>query len=664
MLDPWQGQAETTLKVASIGYTKGMARSCSLLAFLYWCKEASVDLAARHEQLWKSILTIYVQHKKHESRVEEALDNMKISLKGDVRRKASLPQQALIIVRLSHYGFNDNAGFVRKWNQTSPRHAHIVGKRAVALKFLFEHTEIDTLMLILRHCGDVGWDDSVWLEDALASKKLYARHQFPSKHKKWLPRLLVTHDSMRLCIEKCQQQHIAASKYMRRKMEVGRVEIMSERAAAIYHIGEEVTQNSPISKLLVKERWTDAWVAGADHIDIEIQGALVDKSPEFNPLKDICTFRTLLDEHQQTAPIQGAPPVNESELAADTFSLVMKQLDYNLKVWGTWQRKCSTVKSTRYFAEQEWRLQRVKRCRAAAEKLVALNVKLIPIEDMETSAIIGAVMSFKKEIASRHVMNSSDIPCLVYKNMTTGMNPRALHAAGDEVMAWSLMENTNSVGAALMPVFGYSPGKLHLDETAALEALTKANHNIDISFYLNFEKKIDMRDVLRPLVIPGKLVFPSTLVDLKKKSPLFYKSELCLYRRTRDCKMVPVKELKEIEDLNPGALPPSTDSRDSRIHGAAKVLQVGVDACLAILEGLLATPALISFRNLLVIDTNTGVGDMIEAFLQVRRSFGVSMHFCGLCLDQCEVTWNLNNIETILAAQFLEEKKLPSGEVS
>ena len=59
-----------------------------------------------------------------------------------------------------------------------------------------------------------------------------------------------------------------------------------------------------------------------------------------------------------------------------------------------------------------------------------------------------------------------------------------------------------------------------------------------------------------------------------------------LQYRTVSGGQVETKLMKEVEDLNPSALPPSTDSRDSRVSGAPKYPHIGPDACAAILQGL------------------------------------------------------------------------------
>ena len=51
----------------------------------------------------------------------------------------------------------DFAIFIRKWNSMAGRSDHIVGKRAMAVKLLFEMTPRPLLELILSHVSATGW---------------------------------------------------------------------------------------------------------------------------------------------------------------------------------------------------------------------------------------------------------------------------------------------------------------------------------------------------------------------------------------------------------------------------------------------------------------------------------------------------------------------------
>ena len=80
-----------------------------------------------------------------------------------------------------------------------------------------------------------------------------------------------------------------------------------------------------------------------------------------------------------------------------------------------------------------------------------------------------------------------------------------------------------SAAVVINPVFTYSKGQLHLEEQKPVDLLAKGNHNLDWQFSILFKEKSDDRD-LRPMVYPGRFVFPSPLRG--PKNNLFFICEL------------------------------------------------------------------------------------------------------------------------------------------
>ena len=61
----------------------------------------------------------------------------------------------------------------------------------------------EILSLIVEHVSAMGWEACCWSDDALSSKKLYPKYQFPAKTQKWLSRVRTSEDSMRLLWAAC-----------------------------------------------------------------------------------------------------------------------------------------------------------------------------------------------------------------------------------------------------------------------------------------------------------------------------------------------------------------------------------------------------------------------------------------------------------------------------
>ena len=81
------------------------------------------------------------------------------------------------------------------------------------------------------------------------------------------------------------------------------MEALAERASALWHLGKEVCTNTPLSEETIKKHWYQARAEGSDHIDVELQSALLDKNDNFEPTW-IPTIVRLLGEHLFNAPIK------------------------------------------------------------------------------------------------------------------------------------------------------------------------------------------------------------------------------------------------------------------------------------------------------------------------------------------------------------------------
>ena len=110
------------------------------------------------------------------------------------------------------------------------------------------------------------------------------------------------------------------------------------------------------------------------------------------------------------------------------------------------------------------------------------------------------------------------------------------------------------------------------------------------------------------------------------------------------------------KDLSDDALPPSTNHRDAYIHGAHKFLQLGVEASGAILDGLTEGTDLSSVKASVFLDLHVKVGDFLEAFLMKRSGFPTSFFYYGVCENQVELDWVLNQAQKYLEVQVMDGK--------
>ena len=178
----------------------------------------------------------------------------------------------------------------------------------------------DVLSLILEHVSVMGWDVCCWPDDALSSKKNYPKHQFAAKSKKWLPRVKSSEDSMRMLVQRVQATHEKAARcFCLRKLDTNALEALAERAAAVESMGKEVQQTVPLSNEVLEKEWWGPWAAGSEHIDMEVQVHLMDKSATFLPAQHIPTLKGLVDAHLlKSGPIVQLTTQKDARAAAET----------------------------------------------------------------------------------------------------------------------------------------------------------------------------------------------------------------------------------------------------------------------------------------------------------------------------------------------------------
>ena len=126
------------LPTFSLAYLKGFARATSALALLHKTWKLRVDLKIVHPVLYQSFLAVHVHHLQQGSKMDEALQNMKLSARSSIRKKQNVVQTVVVVQNLYTHGLSDFTVFIRKWNSMSARSDQIIGKRAMALKLLFE----------------------------------------------------------------------------------------------------------------------------------------------------------------------------------------------------------------------------------------------------------------------------------------------------------------------------------------------------------------------------------------------------------------------------------------------------------------------------------------------------------------------------------------------
>lgn len=451
----------------------------------------------------------------------------------------------------------------------------------------------------------------------MASKRLFPGHQFTARSRKWTPRLKVTEDSLRLMVRRVQsfdQYHNQA------KCDLAHMENVAEKAPVLSSFAKEFCREHPIDMSVVEERALKLWSSGDDRIDMELHAALLDKGDDFEIVKNMPSFKSLLDDSLFKAPVSSAQEESlRDALKRDEYDHLIKKLDYDCKVYEIWQKKCQGVTVARQHARQEHLVAQHKKCLQSVDNFVDGCVRFLTWESCKTSdALIPQILKFRLDSIKKMLgkeIHASEVPTVCLMNWAAPcLLPNTRQNDHMSVLNWAVHDNPNSVGVVFFPTFSTHKGKTFLEETAALNMLSRNGLNLDHQFSVLFSERCDQRDG-RPLVYPARFAFPGHLVDLSK-SAVFYHSELRKSGRTSEVKQVQGKELKDIEDVAEDGLPSSTNI--GFVTGASKYCQLGPLAAEEVLKKLLAGTDLDKLPALLLVDLFPRVGDFCHAFCKLR----------------------------------------------
>ena len=404
------------------------------------------------------------------------------------------------------------------------------------------------------------------------------------------------------------------------KCDLAHMENVAEKAAVLSSFAKEFCREHPIDMSVVEERVLKLWSSGDDRIDMELHAALLDKGDDFEIVKNMPSFKSLLDDSLFKAPVSSAQEESlRDALKRDEYDHLIKKLDYDCKVYEIWQKKCQGVTVARQHARQEHLVAQHKKCLQSVDNFVDGCVRFLTWESCKTSdALIPQILKFRLDSIKKMLgkeIHASEVPTVCLMNWAAPcLLPNTRQNDHMSVLNWAVHDNPNSVGVVFFPTFSTHKGKTFLEETAALNMLSRNGLNLDHQFSVLFSERCDQRDG-RPLVYPARFAFPGHLVDLSK-SAVFYHSELRKSGRTSEVKQVQGKELKDIEDVAEDGLPSSTNI--GFVTGASKYCQLGPLAAEEVLKKLLAGTDLDKLPALLLVDLFPRVGDFCHAFCKLR----------------------------------------------
>lgn len=129
-----------------------------------------------------------------------------------------------------------------------------------------------------------------------------------------------------------------------------------------------------------------------------------------------------------------------------------------------------------------------------------------------------------------------------------------------------LNNSRKNTGVCLLPEFTYKKGQLWMLEASCIKSLATQGVNLDRSCTLQFKERLDARDV-RPLSYKGRLMFGQ---GVNVNDSPWKKTPLVTEGRTQLADQIPTRDMQQVEDVAPDALPSGVEEDAAAMQGAKK----------------------------------------------------------------------------------------------
>ena len=293
-------QPEGELQASSMGYAKGQARLSVLQALLSICIEDGQLLQQAQEHfptLLRGASRIFVHVVEHCAATDVLFHNFRISVRGSIRRAPSVVDWLHALQLKQRHAVTDSRSILRSWNATAPSAAQLKGSEATAVRALLElwpATATDSLAAFVGHHG---FEASPWTEEVVADRKHLPGHMPRLPSKAVADRLRVTITSCILWVEHVQKEHASAPRMLRKKLDKGRAEELSQQAAFVVNVAAEAQGLVALPASVVENEFFQRWINGEAQVAQEVVQSLQDRSERFSP-RDLPCLASLMDGQQ------------------------------------------------------------------------------------------------------------------------------------------------------------------------------------------------------------------------------------------------------------------------------------------------------------------------------------------------------------------------------
>ena len=303
-----------------------------------------------------------------------------------------------------------------------------------------------------------------------------------------------------LATEFCQKLPI-----LRRPVDKTTLEDASQMCALLWSLTDELLATHPVP-LVEVEGVIAQFQHGDANLELLLHGALHERSQTFT-YADVPPFAALVKGlAEKSATIVGhASTMAPMNLEQDEFNLFMEKVRIDLLAFVRWNLQVHDRLHSRQNQETKWRLDRYRNIKKAVLSLMDENSRNFKIQfhvfEDKTSENLLIVQAFLTTLLK--IFAIQDKSDATFVSLLNWASPSAIISKIQKLQVELVGVVTNSqgvasIGAVLMPLFGYKRGMLWQSTNHAAQVLANNNLNGDRSFALLFDGKADEREI-RPI---------------------------------------------------------------------------------------------------------------------------------------------------------------------
>lgn len=196
---------------------------------------------------------------------------------------------------------------------------------------------------------------------------------------------------------------------MRRKIDKAQMEASAEEAAFVMSVREEVLALMPVSPDLLEEKWVGMFRHGDPSVLLEVQSAIMNR--DCTNVRDIPSIAAVMNTHNQSAPLPSVAVHEMSKLEEETFSLRMKQLQYDVQACRVAKAKMSSYELQVHHTKLQYRVKVYEESLKAARAFINDNCKVITYT--QSDDLLRSIQSFMSDKTERLKLDESgNVPWL------------------------------------------------------------------------------------------------------------------------------------------------------------------------------------------------------------------------------------------------------------